>query len=120
MYSSPDSRAAMSPATPWRYTPMMAASSGEYPCASKEPIIPVSTSPLPGCRHSGIPGRVEMYGSVGQSYGGIRPFQDDDYIVFRGYVCDTFQSRSIVGHGAEHAFEFVNVRCEYGMGRQIS
>ena len=111
MYSSPDSRAAMSPATPWRYTPMMAASSGEYPCEH------VSTA---GCRHSGIPGRVEMYGSVGQSYGGIRPFQDDDYIVFRGYVCDTFQSRSIVGHGAEHAFEFVNVRCEYGMGRQIS
>ena len=96
---------------------MMAASSGEYPCDSKEPIIPVSTSPLPAVA---IPGRVEMYGSVGQSYGGIRPFQDDDYIVFRGYVCDTFQSRSIVGHGAEHAFEFVNVRCEYGMGRQIS
>ena len=85
---------------------MMAASSGGYPCASKEPITPVSTSPLPAVAIPGFP--VELKCMV------------DDYIVFRGYVCDTFQSRSIVGHGAEHAFEFVNVRCEYGMGRQIS
>ena len=88
---------------------MMAASSGGYPCASKEPIIPVSTSPLPAVAIPGFPVELKCMVPSGKAMA-----------VFRGYMCDTFQSRSIVGHGAEHAFEFVNVRCEYGMGRQIS
>ena len=97
---------------------MMAASSGEYPCDSKEPIIPVSTSPLPAVAIPGFPVELKCMVPSGKAMAVFAPFKTT--IVFRGYVCDTFQSRSIVGHGAEHAFEFVNVRCEYGMGRQIS
>ncbi len=53
--SCPSSEAARSPAIPCRKTPVSAASSAAYFCASKDKIIPVNTSPLPAVAIPGFP-----------------------------------------------------------------
>ncbi len=52
---SPVLSAAMSPASPWRYTPRIDASRGGRFCPVRDAIMPVRTSPVPAVAMPGFP-----------------------------------------------------------------
>ena len=68
--------AAKSPAAPCKYTPRMDACKDEYPCANKDVIIPVSTSPQPAVAIPGLPVVLKNNSPAGEEMEVFAPFKN--------------------------------------------